>query len=124
MAIFLEGALAASLAAAPSASLTAGDFLSRAEPLVKRSMVSLMFSSEARSLMRMIGEAAQQSRTKLDADRAAGKPVTTCLPPPGKANINSTELLAYIRSLSPQQRTQPFNVAFSGYVARKYPCRR
>ena len=103
--------------------ITAGEFLARAEPLMKKSKVTLLFSSEAKALMKVLGETAQRQRAKLDADRAAGRPVSTCLPPKGKAAIDGQELLAYLRSLPPQRRSESFETAFGGYTARKYPCR-
>ena len=113
------------LALAVSAnSITAGEFLARAEPLLKKSRMTLLFSSDARLLMGMVGEAAEHARARFDADRAAGRPVRTCLPPKGKASVNATELLAYIASLPAVDRAKSFDAAFAGYAARKYPCRR
>lgn len=116
----LVGAAAPALAAS---SMSAGEFLSRAEPLMKKSKVALAFSGEARMLMRMVGEAAEKSRARLDADRAAGRKVAACLPPKGKAQMKSDELLAYLRALPAAQRAQSFDNAFGGYIAKKYPCR-
>jgi hypothetical protein len=109
--------------AAPGSAMTAGEFLSRAEPLLKKSKVSLVFSGEARALLRELGAAADRTRTRLDADRAAGRPVAACLPPKGQAKVDATELLAHIRALPPAEKTKSFDQAFTGYVARKYPCR-
>jgi hypothetical protein len=81
-----------------------------------------MFSGEAKALMRTVGDAAQRNRARLDAARAAGKPVTTCLPPKGKASVSATELLAYLRGLPQAQRAQSFEAAFAGFMQRKYPC--
>ena len=122
----IAGLLLAALAAPATASttVTAGDFLARAEPLLKKSKVSLMFSGDARKLIRLLGETADRNRTRLDADRAAGRPVTTCLPPKGKASVNTTELVAHLRALDPQQRAQSFESAFASLMAKKYPCRR
>jgi len=116
--------LIAFVLAASGQSITAGEFLSRAEPLLKQSKMTLLFSSDARRLMGIVGEAADHTRARFEADRAAGRQPTACLPPKGKASINSTELLAYIRSLSAADRAKSFDAAFAGYAARKYPCRR
>ena len=94
MSILIAFALAAS-----SPPMTAGEFLSRAEPLLKQSRMILLFSSDARFLMKVVGDAADHARARFEADRAAGRLVAACLPPKGKASVNSTELLAYIRSL-------------------------
>jgi len=119
MSILIASALAAS-----SPPMTAGQFLSRAEPLLKQSRMILLFSSDARFLMKVVGDAADHARARFEADRAAGRLVAACLPPKGKASVNSTELLAYIRSLPPADRAKSFDAAFAGYAARKYPCRR
>jgi len=120
IATLLIGLASAATAAAP---ITAGEFLARAEPLMQKSKVTLLFSSEAKTLMKLVGETAQRHRARLDADRAAGRAVTTCLPPKGKASINGGELLAYLRALPPQRRGETFDQAFGGYAAKKYPCR-
>ena len=110
--------------AASSQPMSAAEFLSRAEPLLKQSKMTLLFSSEARRMMGIVGEAAQHTRARFEADRAAGRPTVACLPPKGTAAIDSKELLAFLRSLSPAERAKSFDAAFAGYAARKYPCRR
>lgn len=124
--VVMAAALVLGLAAPASASgsISAGEFLAQAEPLMKKSKASLLFSGDARRLMRLLGDTAQKNRAQLEADRAAGRPVTTCLPPKGKAQINAAELLAHLRALPAAQRAQSFERAFAGYTARKYPCRR
>ena len=113
--------LAAPAAAAPE--MSAGEFLKRAEPLLKKSKVALVFSGEARKLMGTLGQAAERNRAKIDADRAAGRTPSACLPPKGKAQISATELLAHLRAMPPAQRAQSFDAAFASYTAKKYPCR-
>lgn len=109
--------------AASAQSIGAGEFLSRAEPLMTKSKMALMFSSDARTLMKILGQAAQQNRAGIEAARNAGRPVSACLPPKGKAEINVRELITYLRSLPVAERRQSFDRAFGGYIARKYPCR-
>jgi hypothetical protein len=117
-------ALGVSAPATAAAQMSAGEFLAKAEPLMKKNKAALLFSGEARRLVRLLGDSAQKNRAQLDAARAAGRPVTTCLPPKGKAQINAAELLAHLRALTPAQRAQSFDLAFAGYTAKKYPCRR
>lgn len=113
--------LAAPAAAAPQ--VTAGEFLKTAESVMKKNKAALLFSGDARKLVRTLNETAQRHRARLDAERAAGRTMTTCLPPKGKAEVKSDELLAYLRALPPAQKAQSFEAAFAGFVARKYPCR-
>ena len=103
--------------------MTAGQFLQRAEPLLKKSKMALVFSSEARKLVGVLGQAAQNNRARLDADKAAGRRIDTCLPEKGKAKVNANDLLAHIRTMSPAQKAQSFDSAFASYTAKKYPCR-
>lgn len=115
-------AIATPVLAAPQ-QMSAGEFLAKAEPLLKKGKMALVFSKEARRLMAVLGEAAQHNRTRLDADRAAGRRIDTCLPEKGKAKVNANDLLAHIRAMPPAQRSQSFDAAFASYTARKYPCR-
>ena len=123
MPFYIAAILLAAAAPAAGQPISAGEFLTRAEPLLKKSKVTLLFSSEAKALMKILGETALRNRSRLDADRAAGKPVTTCLPPKGKASVKSTELLAHLRGLPAPQKAQSFDSAFASYTAKKYPCR-
>ena len=123
----IAAALIAILAAGPldaAPAMTAGEFLARAEPLLARSQITLLFSGEARRLMGVVRESAQSLRAQQDADRAAGRAPATCLPPKGKAEIGATELLGYMQELTPAQKSQSFDSAFRSFAARKYPCRR
>ena len=114
--------LALAAAALLAQQITADQFLSKAAALSGRNRLSLMLSSDARDLMRLVGEAAQHTRATLDNERAAGRPVGTCLPAPGKASVDAAELVVFLRSLPAQERAQSFERAFGRYVARKYPC--
>ena len=114
---------AAAPALATPQTMTAGQFLAKAEPLLKKSKMSLIFSGEARKLLAVLGESAQHNRTRLDADKAAGRRIDTCLPEKGKAKVNANELLAHIRAMPPAQKAQSFDAAFASYTAKKYPCR-
>ena len=89
---------------------------------MKKSMASLMFSSEAKRLMRELGAAAEATRTQQDADRAAGRKPATCLPPKGKAKVDARELIAYLKALPQAEKSRNFRAGFANYAARKYPC--
>ncbi len=115
---------ALALAAPPEPQMPAGEFLRRAEPLLKKSMAVLVLSSEARGLVRTVGRATDIHRASLEADRSAGRPVRTCLPPKGKASIVAQEFLVFLQKLSPQEKAQSLQRAVGGYMARKHPCSR
>ena len=118
----LTGALLLAMAS-PALAISAGEFLNRAEPMLKKSKATLIFSREARYLVKELGSSAERTRARLDADRSAGRATAACIPPKGKARINANELLAYIRALPPSQKAQSLDHAFAGHMAQKYPCR-
>ena len=120
MAIGLVLALPTSALAAPP--LTIAEFVQRAEPLMKKSMASLVFSAEARKLMKEFGAAAEAVRTRQEADLAAGRKPATCLPPKGKAKVDARELIAHLRAIPAAEQQHSFQSGFAGFVARKYPC--
>ena len=122
VAALIAATIASPALAAPA--MTAGEFLDRAEPLMARSQVALLFSGEARRLMAVVRDSAQGLRAAQDADRAAGRSSATCLPPKGQAEIGATELIGYMKQLTPAQKSQSFDAAFRTFAARKYPCRR
>ena len=107
----------------PAFAISAGEFLNRAEPMMKKSKASLIFSREARFLLKELGGSAQRTRARLEADRSAGRPTSACIPPKGQAKIEAGQLLAYIRALPPAQKAQSLDQAFAGHMAQKYPCR-
>jgi hypothetical protein len=116
----IAASMSAELLAAPA--MTAGEFVARAEPLMARGQIVLIFSPEAHRLMGIVRNSARNLRAQQDADRAARRPARTCLPPKGKAEIGATELLGYMRALTPAQKSQSFDAAFRTFAAQKYPC--
>jgi hypothetical protein len=114
--------LAGPATAQPARPITSAEFVARAEPLMKKSMVSLMFSSEAKSLMRQLNAAAAATRAKQEADVAAGRKPAACLPPKGKAKIDARDLIAHLKSLPPADKARSLQAGFTSYAARKYPC--
>lgn len=122
LAFVLAAALSAATVAQPARPMTSAEFLSRAEPLLKKNMVSLMFSSEAKKLMNEVGAAAQATRKQQDVDRAARRQPATCLPAKGKAKVEAQELIAHLKSLTPAEKSRSFQSGFASYAARKYPC--
>jgi len=103
--------------------MTAGEFLSRAGPLMNRNPALLMFSSEARSLLAVAGAAAQDARQRLLADHAAGRRSFACPPEGANIMINNKELMAYLRALPPGKLGEPMSEAMAGLIGSKYPCR-
>jgi len=107
-------------AAAPA--ITNAEFVRRAEPLMKKSMATLVFSAEARRLAKEFDAAAQAVRAQQEADVAAGRKPATCLPPKGKAKVDFRALMAHLRTLPAAEQQRSFRSGFAGYAAWKYPC--
>jgi hypothetical protein len=121
--ILIAVALLAGPATAQSARpITTAEFVARAEPLMKKSMVGLMFSSEAKKLMGELDAAAKATRAKQEADLAAGRRPAACLPAKGKARVDARELIAHLKTLPPPERARSLQAGFTSYAARKYPC--
>ena len=102
--------------------MTSAEFVTKAEPMMKKSMVSLMFSSDAKKLMQELDTAAKATRARQEADIAAGRKPATCLPAKGKAKVDARELIAHLKALPPAERARSLQTGFASYAARKYPC--
>ena len=117
-------ALAAALLAvsAPAAAQPQGpsvaDFLQRAQALMMGGEVSRE-SPQFQALLADVAAAGKDVRARQAAERAAGGPVTFCLPPEGKAE---QDLIAHLLKIPEAQRNRPFREAFADYVRAKYPC--
>ncbi len=120
--LLIAALLAAPALAKPARPMTSAEFVARAEPLMKKSMVSLMFSSEAKQLMRELDAAARATRARQEADVAAGRRPAACLPAKGKAKVDARELIAHLKALPPAERALSLQAGFTSYAARKYPC--
>lgn len=114
----------ASTAGAAAPVISNAEFVRRAEPLMKKSMATLVFSGEARKLMKEFESAAQAVRGQQEADLAAGRKPATCLPAKGKAKVDFRELMTHLRTLPAAEQQRSFRSGFAGYAARKYPCPR
>ena len=120
-------AVALSAAAMPALAadraLTNAEFVRRATPLMKKSPASLVFSGEARRLMKEIGAAGDAVRARQESDLATGRKPATCLPAKGKARMDARELLQHLRELPADQQQQSFRSGFASFAARKFPCK-
>jgi len=122
--LFVAALLAAPAMAQSAQPMTTGEFVTRAEPLMKKSMVSLMFSAEAKKLMQELDAAAKATRAKQETDLAAGRKPAACLPAKGKAKVDARELIAHLKTLPPGEKARSLQAGFTSYAARKYPCPR
>ncbi len=112
-------AAALPLTAASAQSMPVSEFLAKADALEKKGAMAL-FSGDIGKLKAEIVNSGKQLRAEQDAARKAGRKPATCLPE--KAKVNSTELLAHFRALSPAERGVPVKAAFAGLMRKKYAC--
>lgn len=117
----------AALLAVPSlanaqAVISGGEFLRRAEPMLKKSMVSLAFAKEPKQLMQQFADAGERVRRAQDADRAAGRKPSSCIPPKGKAKIDFRQFLGFIKTMPPAEQARPLDHAIVQWSHKAYPC--
>lgn len=117
-------AIAASLLFATPLLAAPGDmnvatFLAKADALKAKGPAAL-FSSDLK-LLKSEGEAAGAAyRSRLNAERAAGRP-SSC--PPQGTKVNSDKLLAFLRTYPEAHRPRTsMKQAVGDFFARNYPC--
>lgn len=106
--------------AAPAMSVE--DFLARADRLRAKGALAL-FSGDYKLLIGEVNGAGQAWRAQLKADQDAGRKSASCPPPPGRTRVTADDLLGYFKSLPPAERMQSVTQAFSGMMARRFPCK-
>ena len=104
--------------------ISGGEFLHRAEPMLKKSRVSLVAAKEPKLLMQQFADAGDRVRRAQDADRAAGRKPATCLPPKGKAKLEIRSFLGFIRTMPAAEQARPLDHAIVRWSQIPYPCPR
>ena len=111
------------LALAPAGALHAMDvatFLAKADALQRQGMLA-MFSSDIGLLKAEIQDDGKALRAEQAAAQRAGRRPAFCMP--AKAEVNSNELIAHLRTIPVAERARTqVRDAFRTLVVRKYPC--
>ncbi len=108
-------------ALAASGDMSVATFIAKADALRAKGFMALM-SPDYRLLKREATGAALAYRARLNAERAGGHP-SSC--PPKPAPINSTMLLAHLKSYPDSQRARtPMNSAMGDLFIKTWPCAR
>lgn len=112
--------LLATPALAEPGDMSAAAFLAKADALRAKGAMALL--SGDIKLLKAEGQAAGQAyRARLRADKAAGRTPHSC--PPPKSSINSTQIIAHLRSYPAAQRPRiTMKAAISDLMAKTYPC--
>lgn len=118
LALIASLSLASPLLAAPG-DMNVAAFLAKADALRAKGPMAL-FSSDFK-LLKSEGEAAGEAyRSRLNAERAAGRP-SSC--PPKGAKVSSDKLLAFLRTYPEAHRPRTsMKQAIGDFFARNYPC--
>lgn len=118
LALIASLSLAAPSLAAPG-DMNVAAFLAKADALRAKGPMAL-FSSDYK-LLKGEGEAAGEAyRSRLNAERAAGRP-SSC--PPKGAKVSSDKLLAFLRTYPEAHRPRTsMKQAIGDFFARSYPC--
>lgn len=111
-------AMAGPVMAAPG-DMNVATFLAKADALRARGAMAL-FSADFKLLKGEGMAAGEAYRTRLGAERAAGKP-SSC--PPKGAKLSSDKLLGHLRSYpEPSRARTSMKQAMADYFIRTYPC--
>jgi len=113
-------ALIVALPVTAAQAMTVATFLQKAEGLEKKGVAAL-FSRDMGVLKGEIRQASAALRAERLAARRAGRQPAYC--PPANSSMNSSELLAHLRSIPPAQRQRmEVRDALRSMLVRKYPC--
>lgn len=105
--------------------MTPGDmsvaaFLSRAEPLTRLGPLAAA-TPEGLRLRNEVIAAGKRYKARIDAQRKAGRPTTSC--PPESGSLTPEQWLAHLRSYPvPARRTVSVYSAFDALMKKRYPC--
>ncbi len=102
--------------------ISGGEFLRRAEPMLKKSWISLVTAKEPKQLMQQFADAGERVRRAQDADRSAGRKPATCLPPKGKAKLDIREFLGFIKAMPAAEQARPLDHSVVRWSQKAYPC--
>lgn len=117
-AVLAIGALAVPALGQPG-DMSVAAFLAKADALRGKGAMAL-FSPDLKRLKAEGQAAGQAYRSRLMAERKAGKP-SSC--PPKGAKVDSAELIAFLRRYPAEaQARTPMKSAMADYFIRTYPC--
>lgn len=119
----LLGAAAPVFAQAADPSPTLGDWLAREKALGAKGPVdprSAAFQAHNQEVIAGFTAA----RAAYDADLAAGRPPSACLPAPGTVQLSSAEIGRWLYARPEADHGRTMNAVIAQYVQERFPCRR
>lgn len=118
-------ALSALLAATLLCGMAPGDmsvaaFLARADSVMRLGPLAAA-TPEGLRLRNEVVAAGKRYKARIDADRKAGRPTTSC--PPESGTLTPEQWLAHLRSYPAKMRPRvSIAAAFDGLMRKRYPC--
>ncbi|WP_235302686.1 hypothetical protein [Sphingopyxis sp. MWB1] len=110
------------LCAAAPGEMSVAAFLARADALMPLGPLAIA-TPEGHRLKGEVIAAGKRYKARIDAQRRAGRPTTSC--PPESGTLSPDEWLAHLRSYPASQRPRiSISVAFDGLMRKRYPCPR
>ncbi len=112
--------IALSICSVAHAEMSVSTFLAKADALKAKGMMA-MLSSDVGLLKSEMQSSVQSFKADEAAAKAAGRPLTACVPP--KTKLDSDEMISFFRTIPAQQATRTSLKAALGAMLRKrYPC--
>lgn len=62
------------------------------------------------------------ARQSADAEKAAGRTPFACLPPPGTASTNASDIGQWLHAIPAAERGQSMGTAIKAFLAARFPC--
>lgn len=115
-------AAAAMVLTAAAPEMTVAEFLNGMKKAESLGPAALL-SSDARALRAESDRVKQLYVAHAAREKQAGGTRHSCPPADGRPKMSGSELQAYLTSLSPAARKQPFRVAVFNLMKQKYPCK-
>jgi len=103
----------------PAQSMTAAEFLGKAEALI-RSGKAGFDTPERRALLDAGLAAANAIRAQQREELETGRPTTLCMPE--KVGLDAAEFIGHLTGISRERREVPLAKAFADFMRAKYPC--
>jgi hypothetical protein len=121
-ALFVPPSLAAAPAAdAPAMARTLGEWL--AQDLAADRLPPGDARDAAIALLHAaVVDALGAARAAQDARAAAGEPSPTCIPPPGKVEMTSTEVATWLHARKPEEYGESMRNVVARFLAARFPC--
>jgi hypothetical protein len=121
--IAVAGVLAAHsvIAQDPASPVTLGEWIAR-DRMVGTMDAGAQRDGELAVLHGAVVQSLQAARAVQDAKRSNGQTPDACLPPPGQAQMTSSEVGAWLYARPAGEHGDPLDAVFTRFLAERFPC--